>query len=213
MNRGECGFGGRGVVELPIPRGLAGPGMLADTIVRRWQDHQPLNRLEGIYAREGLELARSTMCTWHEQLAGLARPLVDAMFADALEAPYVCIDATGVLVLAKERCRNGHFWVLVAPEKHVLYRFSKDHNGAAVDQLLGGYKGYLVADAHAVYDHLYRGGDVIEVDCWAHCRRITMSGGVPARVLHERRLVDPEGAPGVRSPLGGYVPCDGSIRK
>jgi hypothetical protein len=145
--------------------------MLADTIVRQWQDHQPLNRLEGIYAREGLELARSTMCTWHEQLAGLARPLVDAMFADALEAPYVCIDATGVLVLAKERCRNGHFWVLVAPEKHVLYRFSKDHNGAAVDQLLGGYKGYLVADAHAVCDHLYRGGDVIEVGCWAHCRR------------------------------------------
>jgi len=35
-------------VEMPIPRGLAGPGMLADTIVRRWQDHQPLNRLEGI---------------------------------------------------------------------------------------------------------------------------------------------------------------------
>jgi transposase len=53
-------------VELPIERGLAGPGMLADTIVRRWQDHQPLNRLEDIYAREGLDLAKSTMCTWHE---------------------------------------------------------------------------------------------------------------------------------------------------
>jgi transposase len=55
-------------VEMPIPRGLAGPGMLADTIVRRWQDHQPLNRLEGIYAREGLDLARSTICGWHDQL-------------------------------------------------------------------------------------------------------------------------------------------------
>ena len=33
-------------VELPIERGVAGPGMLADTIVRRWQDYQPLNRLE-----------------------------------------------------------------------------------------------------------------------------------------------------------------------
>jgi transposase len=158
-------------VELPIERGSAGPGLLADTIVRRWQDHQPLHRLEGIYRREGLELSRSTMCTWHMQLATLCRPLVDLMFADALTAPYVCVDATGVLVLAKERCRTGHFWVLVAPERHVLYRYSKEHNGKAVDKLLPGYAGYLVADAHSVYDHLYRDGAVIEVGCWAHSRR------------------------------------------
>jgi transposase len=158
-------------VELPIERGSAGPGMLADTIVRRWQDHQPLHRLEGIYGREGLELARSTICTWHAQLAALAEPVVEAMFAEALAQPYVCVDATGVLVLAKERCRTGHFWVLVAPGKHVLYRYSRQHNGKAVDDLLPGYTGYLVADAHSVYDHLFKDGSVVEVACWAHCRR------------------------------------------
>jgi transposase len=158
-------------VELPIERGLAGPGMLADTIVRRWQDHQPLTRLEGIYAREGLPIAKSTLCTWHEQLAALAQSLVEAMIVDALGSPYLCVDATGVLVLAREQCRNGHFWVMVAPEKHVLYRFSERHDSAAVDDLLRGYQGYLVADAHAVYDHLYRDGAVTEVACWAHQRR------------------------------------------
>ena len=30
---------------------------------------------------------------------------------------------------------------------------------------------YLVADAHVVYDHLYRGGEIIEVGCWSHTRR------------------------------------------
>jgi transposase len=60
--------------ELPIERGLAGPGFLADTVVRRWQDHQPLHRLEEIYRRDGLDLARSTMCGWHATLAELARP-------------------------------------------------------------------------------------------------------------------------------------------
>jgi hypothetical protein len=145
--------------------------MLADTIVRRWQDHQPLNRLEDIHAREVLPLAKSTICTRHDQLAELARPLVEAILADAYREPYLRVDATGVLVLAKEKCRNGHFWVLVAPEKHILYRFSKAHNSAAVDKLLQGYTGYLVADAHAVYDHLFKGGDVIEVGCMAHCRR------------------------------------------
>lgn len=34
--------------ELPLERGLAGPGLLADTIVRRWQDHLPLYRLERV---------------------------------------------------------------------------------------------------------------------------------------------------------------------
>jgi transposase len=133
--------------DLPIQRGLAGPGLLADTIVRRWQDHLPLHRLEQIYAREGLELARSTLCGWHAELAAHAQILVDAMWEDARESPVLCTDATGVLVQAKERCRSGHFWVVVAPERHVLFAYSAQHNSAAVDVMLAGYQGYLVADA------------------------------------------------------------------
>ena len=48
---------------------------------------------------------------------------------------------------AKEQCQRAHFWVLVAPERHVLYRYSARHDSKAVDHLLAGYKGYLVADA------------------------------------------------------------------
>lgn len=158
-------------LELPIPRGLAGPGMLADTIVRRWQDHLPLNRLEDIYARDGLDLSRSTMCGWHSELAELVRPLIAAMRADAFEQPYLCVDATGVLVQAKHQCRGAHFWVLVAPERHVLFEYTRQHDGDTVDDVLAGYKGFLVVDAHSVYDHLYKLGDVIEVNCWAHARR------------------------------------------
>ncbi|MBN4049495.1 IS66 family transposase [bacterium AH-315-N03] len=156
---------------LPIPMGLAGPGLLADTLVRRWQDHLPLNRLEGIYAREGVELARSTICGWHEQLANLCERLVAAMRRDAFEQPYLCTDATGVLVQAKNKCRRGHFWVMVAPGRHVLFEYTRDHTGDAVDMVLAGYEGYLVADAHVVYDHLYEGGKITEVNCWAHARR------------------------------------------
>ncbi len=145
--------------------------LVAEPAELRWADHQPLNRLEGIYAREGLDLAKSTLCTWHDQLRELASPLVDAMFTDAKSAPYLCVDATGVLVQAPERCKHGHFWVMVAPERHVLYKFSHRHDSDAVDALLAGYAGHLVADAHAVYDHLYATGTVVEVACWCHCRR------------------------------------------
>ena len=157
--------------ELPIPRGTAGPGFLADSIVKRWQDHLPAHRLQDIYRREGIELNRSTLCTWHMELAELAHPLVEAMHADALEQPYVCTDATGVLVQAPERCRHGHFWVLVAPPKHVLYLFSEAHNGVAVDRLLPGYRGTVVADAHSVYDHIFGSQQATEAGCWSHTRK------------------------------------------
>jgi transposase len=151
--------------------------------VKRWQDHLPLNRLEGIYARDGLELSRSTMCGWHEQLVPLAQPLVDAMRAEAFEQPYLCTDATGVLVQAKDQCRTGHFFVVVAPGLHVLFEYTRKHDSDAVDTVLAGYHGYLVADAHVVYDHLYGTGDVIEVNCWAHLRRyfIKALGSDPER--------------------------------
>jgi transposase len=109
-------------VDLPIERGMAGPGLLADTVVRRFADHLPMNRLEKIYAREGMHLPRSTVCGWHDRLTTLARTVTDAMWVDAMASPYLCVDATGVLVQAKEQCRRGHFWVVIAPERHVLFQ-------------------------------------------------------------------------------------------
>jgi transposase len=157
--------------ELPIERCLAGPGLLAETVVWRWQDHIPLHRMERIFGRQGLPLARSTICGWHAELGNLVRPLIEAMWQDALTAPYLCTDATGVLVQAKEKCRHGHFFVVADPERHVLFAYTPKHDGAAVKDLLAGYKGTLVADAHAVYNHLYKSGDVVEAGCWAHTRR------------------------------------------
>jgi len=177
--------------DLPIERGLAGPGLLADTVVRRWQDQLPLHRLERIYGRSGLELARSTVCGWHGELATLAAPLIEAMWVDARTAPYLCMDATGVLVRALEKCRNAHFFVVVAPGKHVMFGYTPKHNGDAVDSLLADYKGYLVCDAHAVYEHLYKNGDVIECACWAHARRYWYKAlqSDPDRAQHALALI------------------------
>lgn len=158
--------------DLPIEGAMAGPGMLADTVVKRWDDHLPLHRMTRIYGREDIELAKSTMCGWHMRLAELGRPLIDAMRADSFGAPYLCTDATGVLVLAKEKCRRAHFWVLIDPDKHVLFEYTRNHTNSAVDSVLAGYSGYLVADAHVVYDHLYAAEEgPTEVNCWAHARR------------------------------------------
>jgi len=156
--------------ELPLPRAMAGPGLLANVIVRRFDDHLPYNRLENVYEREGMRLGRSTLCGWLDGLRELFAVLIAAMLEDARKAPYLCTDATGVLVQAPEKCSRGHFWVLVAPGRHVIFAFSRSHDSAAVDELLGGYEGLLVADAHAVYDHLYGEDGATEVGCWGHAR-------------------------------------------
>ena len=174
--------------ELPIQRGLAGPGLLADTLLMRFHDHLPLHRQERIFGREGWQLSRQTICNWHLSLAELVAPLVHAMHQDALRAPYVCMDATGVLVQDLEKCRNAHFFVLASPERHVLFFYSPKHDSAAVDRVVEGFKGHLVVDAHAVYDHLFAEQEVVEVACWAHARRYFFKALASDRGRAERAL-------------------------
>ena len=175
----------------PIPGSLAGPGFLAETIVKRWADHTPLHRMERIFGRDGLELARSTIGGWHGALSDLLQPLINAMWADALASPYLCIDATGVLVQDNDKCRNAHFFVVAAPEKHVLFAYTPKHNNAAVDALVAEYVGVLVADAHTVYDHLFVSGAIREAGCWAHVRRYFYKslGTEPARAREAIKFI------------------------
>jgi transposase len=155
-----------------IEKGLAGPGLLAQVLVRKYADGLPLNRQESIFARDGIDLARSTMCEWVQTCGDLFGCVVDAMAVDSKRtAPYIAVDATGVLVQAPEQCRRGHFWVLIAPGSHVLFRFTPRHTRDGPKAFFRDYRGYVVADAATVYDELYRTEQVLEVGCWAHARR------------------------------------------
>ncbi len=160
------------VPEHPIARCLAGPALLAHVLVSRFADHLPYNRLAKRFAREGVELADSTMCGWVEPCAKLLGRVVDAMMADAIAtAPWIGIDPTGVLVQQKEKCRRGYFWVMVAARDHVFFRYTAKQNGDVPKKLLKDYKGYVQADASSVYNALFELGDTVEVGCLSHCRR------------------------------------------
>jgi len=166
----------RGVFSMPAPeaplrRSMGGPGLIAHVLTSKFADHLPLHRQEKIYARSGVSLARSTMCNWVEESTSLLKYIVEAMTEDARKAHCIAIDATGVLVQAKEKCRRGYFWVMVADHDHVLFRFTPRHVQDGPKEFLRGYKGYVLADASSVYERLYETEDVTEVGCWAHCRR------------------------------------------
>lgn len=159
--------------ERPIPRSVAGPGLIAHVITQKYCDHLPLHRQQVIFKRHGVHLPRSTLGNLVQGGAALLSCVVDAMWQHAREhADWLAIDATGVLVLAAEQCRRGHFWVVVAQRDHVLFRYTPKHNGNVPVELLSGFRGYVIADASSVYHELYRTQpDITEVACWAHARR------------------------------------------
>jgi transposase len=156
-----------------VPRGLAGPAMLAHVLVSKFADHLPFHRQEDILARHGIELDRGTMCRWADRCHELARRVVDAMAIEAREtANVIATDATGVLVQAKEQCRRGHFWVCIADEDHVFFRYTPRHSSDGPKTFLAGFSGYVQADASSVYDALFRQDHgPTEVGCWSHARR------------------------------------------
>lgn len=160
--------------ERVIPKAMVEPGFLSHVLVSKFCDHIPLHRQEGIFKREGFKVARSTLGEWVDASTNLLGHVFDAMWEDAQQnASYCIVDATGVLVQAKDECKRAHFYVVVVPKEHVLFRFTRKNDGPTVATLLGGFKGLIHADAATVYHELYRQQleHLTEVGCWAHTRR------------------------------------------
>jgi transposase len=58
----------------PIPRGMAGPSLLAHILVAKFDDHLPLYRQGEIFARLGADIPRSTLIDWCGQAAAALPP-------------------------------------------------------------------------------------------------------------------------------------------
>jgi hypothetical protein len=174
------------VVEAPAPsrtieRGLAGPGLLAHVLVAKYADHCPLYRQSEIYAREGVDLDRSTLAGWVGASSELLTPLVEALRKHVLSATKIHADDTPVPVLApgNGKTKTGRLWTYVRDERSagentapaVWFAYSPDRKGEHPRQHLKNFKGALQADAYAGFHHLYGDGAIYEVACWAHARR------------------------------------------
>jgi len=165
----------------PIPRSYAGPGLLAHVLVAKFADHTPLHRQSEIYAREGVDLDRSTLAGWVGASSALLAPLVDAVRDHVLAASKVHADDTPVPVLApgNGRTKTGRLWAYVrdgrpcgdATPPAAWLAFSADRRGEHPQGHLKSFRGTLQADAYAGFHPLYEGGRIIEAACWAHSRR------------------------------------------
>lgn len=159
----------------PIDKGLAGPGLLAYVAVSKFGDHLPLYRLENIFARQQVHVARSTMCAWLAAGAKLLEPLLELMIARVKQSRVIHTDDTRVPIQSpgEKKCRSGRLWTYIGDADHpyVVFDYTPDRSRAGPQTWLGDYRGYLQADAYGAYDGIYAPGHVQEVACWAHARR------------------------------------------
>lgn len=164
---------------LPIPKGIPGPGLLAQVLTSKYADHSPLNRQFGIFRRHDMNIAVSTMCDWVRDMADLLSPIVIEMKRQILQSHRINTDDTPVLVqnLSGEACGKGYLWVYIGDGVQVLFEFTTTHSRAGPLGVLGHYAGYVQADAHSSYNALFEPSPDgvpsprIEVGCWSHTRR------------------------------------------
>jgi transposase len=166
-----------------LPRGFAGPSLLAMILFEKYGQHQPLNRQSERYGREGVELSVSTLADQVGGCAFLLRPLYELIRAHVFAGDRVHGDDTPVPVLAKHQTRQGRLWTYVRDDKPfagrappaAVFFYSRDRTGEHPERHLHDYAGILQADAYAGFNRLYEAGrkpgPIIEASCWAHGRR------------------------------------------
>jgi transposase len=179
-----------------IPRGWAGPSLLAMLLFEKFGQHQPLNRQAERYGREGVPLALSTLADQVGAACAVLEPLLRRVEAHVFAAQRLHSDDTTVPVLAKGKTHTGRCWVYVRDDRPfggsltcasearqqpgcappaAMFYYSRDRGGAHAEAHLLRWQGILQADAYGGYNRLYATdrmpGPILEAACWAHARR------------------------------------------
>jgi len=159
-----------------IDKGIPTAGLLAQVLVAKYQDHQPLYRQENIFGRAGLAIPRSTLAQWVGTCGARLQPLVDALKAQVLGHRVLHGDETPVAMLkpGNGKTHRAYLWAY-APgafeaTRAVVYDFCESRAGEHARAFLGDWRGSLICDDYSGYKASFSQG-VTEAGCLAHARR------------------------------------------
>jgi len=160
---------------------MAHASLLADILVAKYADHQPLYRQSEIAARDRVRLDLASMGRWVGQCETLLAPLVEALRRYAMAAGKLHADDTPIPVVApgNKQTKTGRLWVYVRDDRRagakepaaVWFAYSPNRQGVHPQHHLAGFKGALQADAYAGFNELFADGTIREAACMAHARR------------------------------------------
>jgi transposase len=166
--------------ERPIAKGLASSGLLAHVLVSKYCDHLPLYRQSQIFARQGVELDRSTLANWVGGAAWWLEPLRERLAGHVFASTKLFADDTPIPVLdpGRGRTKTGRLWVYARDDRPwsgadppaAVYFYSPDRRAERPVAHLKRFKGTLQVDGYAGFEQLTANGIALAA-CWAHTRR------------------------------------------
>jgi len=177
-----------GIVQAPAKQRLIEGGMpteatVASVIVSKYADHLPLYRQAQIYARQGVDLDRSTLAFWVGKAAFELKPVYDCLLASLKQSSKLFMDETTAPVLdpGRGKTKTGYFWALARDDRPwlgqappgVAFTYAPGRGGKHADDILQGFSGILQVDGYAGYNRLLKrtSQEVQLAYCWAHARR------------------------------------------
>jgi transposase len=161
--------------SLPIPKGNAGPGLLAHLLVSKYMDHLPFYRQVKMFKRESITIAESTINGWFSAVCHLLDPLYEKLQEKVQQSHYLMADETPIPVLTKDKpgsTHKGYHWVYYSPqEKQVCFDYRKGRGREGPLEFLDGFRGALQSDGYNAYTGFEKQDGITLLACMAHARR------------------------------------------
>lgn len=160
----------------PLPKAMAGEGLLSQIIIDKYIDHLPLHRQMQRFERSGVKLAYSTLTDWVSGTCQLIAPLFESLKAEVLSSHYLHADETPIKVMDKDKkgeTHRGYYWVYQnSIDKIVLFDYQEGRGREGPVEILKDFKGYLQTDGYVAYDIFAKREGITLIHCMAHARRM-----------------------------------------
>src|SRR5687767_2190921 len=170
--------------ERPITGGMATEALLAHVLVAKFADFLPLYRQSQIFARQGIELDRSTLCDWVGRACWWLEPLWRLLRRHVMGSTRIFADDTTLPVLdpGRGRTKTGRLWGYAIDDRPwggktspaVVFLYAEDRKGEHPAAHLAEFQGVLQVDGYGGFKRLLENrppGAIRLAFCWAHCRR------------------------------------------
>ena len=161
--------------ERPLPKAIAGPGLLTQILIDKYVDHLPLHRQQQRFSREKINIPYSTITDWVSNSCKLITPLYEALQKEVLASDYLHADETPIKVLDKDKkgeTHRGYYWVYHNSLRDlVLFDYQPGRGREGPSEVLKDFKGHLQTDGYAAYNIFDQQKDITLLHCMAHARR------------------------------------------
>jgi transposase len=160
----------------PLPKVIAGEGLLAQIVIDKYIDHLPLHRQMQRFERAGVKLPYSTLTDWVSATCGLITPLFEALKKEVLKSGYLHADETPIKVIDKDKkgqTHRGYYWVYQnSIDRLVFFDYQEGRGREGPMEILEHFKGYLQTDGYVAYDIFDQRPGITLIHCMAHARRM-----------------------------------------